>query len=347
MLVSHLPATAVRSALAVVLAWVLGPLGAAQAGPAAPAAPAQDDGRLWLQRIQAAAHNRSYQGTVVFTGGGVSSSARLQQVCDGPHRYERSEVLDGQHRVLYRHNDQQLTVWPAQRLALKGLRELATDFPALPALPAQHALAHYSLRGLGPSRAAGHEADVLLLQPRDGHRFAQRLWADKGTGLLLRAEVLSPQGEVLESVAFTELHWTAKPAAEPMLHAMKQSMKQAEGLQPQQSPATKTQLEAEGWQLARPVPGFSLLGCTRRPLASASPEAAGPMVLQAVFSDGLAQVSLFVEAFDPARHRPPQRAQQGATHSASFRRGDWWITVVGEVPWATVQQFEHALERRR
>lgn len=315
----------------------------ALAGPAPAAASAPTDARQWLQRIHDAAMTRSFQGTVVFNGGGLSSSTRLLQVCDGPQRYERAEALDGKHRVLYRHNGQQLTVWPADRVAVKGLRDLSPEFPALAAAAPQRALEHYTLRALGRDRMAGHDAEVLLLQPRDGLRFAQRLWAERGTGLLLRGELLGPQGEVLESVAFTELNLTGKLSSEPLAQAMKRT----DGLQLLRSQASQTQLEAEGWQQVRSVPGFSLLGCTRRPLEPASTDPAVPLVLQSVFSDGLAQVSVFVEPFDPLRHKQAQRSVLGATHTSSLRRGDWWITVVGEVPMATVQQFEHVLERRR
>jgi len=296
-----------------------------------------------MQRIQEAALTRSFQGTLVFNGGGLSASTRVQQVCEGAQRYERVEALDGKHRVLYRHNGQQLTVWPGDRVAVKGLRDLVADFPTLPAAAPQQALEHYSVRVLGRDRTAGHDADVLLMQPRDGHRFAQRLWAERGSGLLLRGELLGPQGDVLESVAFTELTLAGKPPAEPLA----QAMKRAEGLPVLPSLATKTQLEAEGWHQARAVPGFALLGCTRRPLEPSATGPAVPLVLQSVFSDGLAQVSIFVEPFDPQRHRQAQRSVMGATHSSSLRRGDWWLTVVGEVPMATVQLFEQVLERRR
>jgi sigma-E factor negative regulatory protein RseB len=70
-------------------------------------------------------------------------------------------------------------------------------------------------------------------------------------------------------------------------------------------------------------------------------------VLQTVFSDGLAHVSVFIEAFDALRHRQGMRTTLGATSTVMHRRGDWWITVVGEVPMATVLQFDAALERRR
>src|SRR2546422_32838 len=60
----------------------------------------------------------------------------------------------------------------------------------------------YDLRPQGADRVAGHEANVLLLRPRDAFRFGYRLWAEKVSGLLLRADVLGDHGEVLETSAF-------------------------------------------------------------------------------------------------------------------------------------------------
>jgi sigma-E factor negative regulatory protein RseB len=69
-------------------------------------------------------------------------------------------------------------------------------------------------------------------------------------------------------------------------------------------------------------------------------------VLQAVFSDGLTHVSLFIEPFDAARHQHDLQAQFGATHSIAGRRGDHWVTAMGDVPPATLKLFFDALERR-
>ena len=68
-------------------------------------------------------------------------------------------------------------------------------------------------------------------------------------------------------------------------------------------------------------------------------------VLQSVFSDGLTHVSVFVERFDAQRHKP-MRTVLGATNTLMNRHGDWWITIVGDVPMATIQQFETMLQRR-
>ncbi len=314
----------------------------AQAG-AASGATASAESNAWLSRIQQAAANRSYQGTLMFSAGGVASSSRVLHICDGRQRYERIEVLDGRARLQYRHNDQLLTLWPASKLARLEQRDPVAEFPALPAAAPQRAVDNYDMQPVGKDRIAGHEVDVLLLKPRDKHRFAQRLWSDRDTGLLLRNDVLGPAGEVLESSAFTDVVIGGKPAAEAVLGPMKR----LDGYRVLRPQAERAQIDAEGWTLQRSVPGFVLVSCTRRPLDTASEADAPVQVLQSVFSDGLAQVSVFIEPYDAQRHKKPMGTSLGATHTLTNRHGDWWFTVVGEVPMATVQQFEALFERKR
>lgn len=324
----------------------------AQAAQAAAGAPVLSpaDGKVWLARVQHAAANTSYQGTLVFSAGGVVSSSRVTHICDGRQRYERIEVLDGRARVQYRHNEQTLTVWPASKLARMEQRDPLAEFPSLPASH-QRALEHYELSLLGRDRIAGREAEVLMLKPRDKLRFAQRLWADRDTGLLLRSDLIGPGAETLESSVFSDLQLAGKWSAESVLGPMKR----LEGFRMQRPVAERTQLDAEGWTLARPVAGFALVSCSKRPMDTAAdadapsgrPPAGPVQVLQSVFSDGLAHVSVFIEPFDAARHKQPMGTSLGATHTMTHRQGDWWLTVVGEVPMATVQMFEAMFERKR
>ena len=67
------------------------------------------------------------------------------------------------------------------------------------------------MRPLGHDRVAGYDADVVLLKAKDSIRFSQRLWSERQTGLLLRAEVLGANGQVLESVGFSELQLGIRP----------------------------------------------------------------------------------------------------------------------------------------
>jgi sigma-E factor negative regulatory protein RseB len=70
-------------------------------------------------------------------------------------------------------------------------------------------------------------------------------------------------------------------------------------------------------------------------------------VMQWIFSDGLASLSLFVESYDPKRHTQEGVFASGATHTLLRRVQDWWLTAVGEVPPQTLKAFAQNLERRR
>lgn len=302
------------------------------------------DARAWLVRVHQAASLRNYQGTQVVTAGGAVSSSRVAHYCDGTQQYERVDMLDGQMRRVFRHNDTVYTVWPQRQLAVVEQRQLLPPFPAVLQNSGESLAEHYELMAQGADRQAGYDADVFLLKPRDRLRFAQRLWAERSTGLLLRADVLGVHGEVLESSAFTEVVIGVKPQPDQVL----QPLKKLEGYRVLRPTLTPTQLEAEGWQLKQAVPGFREVSCVKRPLDPlGSPDDGARAVLQTIFSDGLTHVSLFIEPFDSSRHLRPVVTAMGATHTLMLRQGDWWVTVVGDVPASTLKQFAGELERRK
>jgi sigma-E factor negative regulatory protein RseB len=282
------------------------------------------------------------------------SSSRVWHFCVGDQTFEKLESLDGRQQQIYRHNDDVHTLWPQTRLAVIEKREAPAAWSTTPQAVDPRVLEQYALQREGHARVAGREADVFLLEPRDDLRFAQRLWADQTTGLLLRADVLAqpavppttqaPAGRaVVESTAFSEVEIGVKAQPEVVVAAMRK----LDGYRVQRPPQRRTALESEGWTLTRPVPGFVLASCLARPIEHGD-DAAQPAqaVLHAVFSDGLAHVSLFVEPFNPARHRHELLARQGATGTVMLRRKTHWFTAVGDVPLATLRRFVDALERR-
>lgn len=321
---------------------------AALVSAAAAAAP-DADARAWLARIQTAANGGNYQGTMVFIVGGTVSSARVGHYAIGDQTYELREALDGRQQRVLRHNDAVHTLWPQARLLIVERREALAASSATPLAVEPQALEQYEFRREGPGRVAGRDAMAFLLEPRDGLRYAQRLWADLATGLMLRADVMglgSAPGTprpVLESTQFSDVTVGVRPQADVVLQEIRR-LRKLEGWRVVRPLQQRTSLDAEGWMLARPVPGFKLAGCVRRGMQTAGDEQA---VLQVVFSDGLMHVSLFVEPFDSQRHRGEMVAQQGATSTLMARRGEHWLTAVGDVPAATLKMFADALDRRR
>lgn len=299
------------------------------------------DPRAWIQRVHEAVACSNYQGTLVSSVGGVVSSSRISHYCDGRQQFERIEMLDGENRIVYRHNDVVHTLWPAQRAAVVERRdEIDTGLALLRVYPDARLFERYELRAEGSDRVAGHDAAVYLLQPRDDARFAQRLWVERRSGLLLRTDVLSPEGRVLESAAFSDVTIGVKPQPEVVLR----SMKKLDGYRVLRPALIATELAAEGWQIV-PVPGFVQVRGVRRSVAPSESDEAGA-VLQAVFSDGLTHVSVFIEPYREGRHRAGQTAI-GATHTLMRRHEQWWVTVMGDVPMSTVVRFADAVQRRR
>jgi sigma-E factor negative regulatory protein RseB len=336
-----------RALAPLALAWVALAHAAPVCGqPLAAASAPQSDVRSWLLRIHDAAGRRNFQGTFVVSGGGNVASARISHFCEGPNQYERIESLDGRQRKVYRYNDVVHTVWPASHIAMIEQRGMLSSFPALLQAGDDGIGEWYEVRAEGSDRVAGHDADVLAVRARDGWRYGYRLWADHASGLLLRAEVLGEKGDVLETSAFSEVAIGVRPQPETVV----QAMRKLDGYRVVRPLLTPTRLESEGWTMRQLAPGFRQVSCVSRqidPPGEASSAPASSPVVQSIYSDGLTYVSVFIEPFRPERHTRPLIAAVGATSTLAQRRGDWWVTVVGDTPPATLRMFAAALERRK
>ncbi len=192
-------------------------------------------------------------------------------------------------------------------------------------------------------RIAGHDADRLLLKARDEMRFDHVIWADHATGLLLRVDV-QVAGRTLESSGFSDVNIGVKPDAA----AVYAELHRADGYHIVRPEVEHTKLESEGWTIqASLLPaGFQSLGCVRRSLNMPGETAVQPKVLQAIWSDGITHVSLFIEPFQPQRHLSEGLTVIGATYTLTRRVNDMWLTAVGDVPQAALEQFVRALGRK-
>ena len=317
--------------------------GQAAASGAAPAPPSEV--RAWLLRIHDAASRRNFQGTFIVSGGGVMASARIAHFFEGANQYERIESLDGRQRKVFRHNDIVQTVWPGSHVAMIEQRGMLSSFPALLQAGDDGIAEWYDVHADGIERVAGHEANVLVVKARDTVRYGYRLWADRASGLLLRADVVAANGDILETSAFSDVAIGVRSQPESVV----QAMKRLDGYRVVRPVLTPTRLDAEGWAMQAPAPGFRQVSCVRRQMAApGDPETpAQPPVIQSIYSDGLTYVSVFIEPFRADRHARPLLVVVGATSTLAQRQGDFWITVVGDTPAATLKTFFGALQRRK
>ncbi|MEO5687592.1 MAG: MucB/RseB C-terminal domain-containing protein [Burkholderiaceae bacterium] len=297
----------------------------------------------WLARIHDAAARSNYVGTYVNSTGTSVISSRVGHYCEGKNTLERVDALDGEPRSMLRLNDEVRTIWPRYRVAVIEPVDPRASFPALVSGSEKHIPDYYELHVQPSERIAGHDADRLLLKARDDNRFDHVIWADHATGLLLRVDV-QLAGRTLESSGFSDVNIGVKP--DPT--AVYSELHRADGYHIVRPEVERTKLEAEGWamQAALLPAGFQSLGCVRRTLTMPGEEAVQPKVLQSIWSDGITHVSLFIEPFQPQRHRSEGLTVIGATHTLTRRVNDMWLTAVGDVPPAALDQFVRALEHK-
>lgn len=289
----------------------------------------------WLTRMHEASRQRNYVGTFVVTSSnGQMSSARIWHACNGERQVERVESLSGAPRSTFRRDDEVLTFLPESRTVRVERREALGLFPEL-LKPNESAIPDfYTANRVGSDRVAGFDADIVQVLPKDALRFGYRIWSEKKSGLVVKLQTLDDAGKVLEQAAFSELQLDAPVRMDKIA----QMMAVPDGWRVEKAQVAKTTAAAEGWGLKSQVAGFKAMSCYKRPIEG---------VLQWIFSDGLASVSVFVEDFDRQRHQQEGVFASGATHTVTRRLQDWWITAVGEVPPQTLKAFSESLERRR
>lgn len=341
------------------VAVVLVGLGATMARHAAADNTLQLDAPTLFKRVQTSATQRSFAGIYVVSANGAMASSRVQHYSNGHEQIDKIESLDGQMRRIYRHNDVVHVLWPQSHEASIEPRDLMGRLLGPTGgvtRPGTHALGAasnapllsevYDVQVSRDDRVAGYEAQVVNLKPRDTWRHGQRWWLERETGLLLRSDLLGPKGEVLESAGFSELQIGVKLQPQHLLQEMHR-LQSYKVVQPQ---FVRTSLDHEGWALKRPVPGFRAYACVKRspphlPGIASHKEPPVPAMLQSIYTDGLAHVSVFIEAYDATRHGTDNPTVLGATRVHTRRDGDWWIIAVGEVPATTLHAFSVGLER--
>ncbi|MCS6763074.1 MAG: MucB/RseB C-terminal domain-containing protein [Candidatus Protistobacter heckmanni] len=304
----------------------------------------QREASYWVTRIQQAAQHQNYSGVFVYQRDATLQSSQISHYADLlNNEYERVETLDGKPRQFVRHNREVRTLRPDTQTILLERRDLKDSFPSLISTNKAEILDSYELRKLGVERFAANDCQVLALEPRDGDRYGYRLWVERKTGLLLRAQTLDDKGKVLEQIAFSRVQ-IGVPTDKNRIMA---PLSETAGWKVTEVQEASVNLAEMGWNVSSPLKGFVKLREVKRPtlLEGGGPGHTGNMY-QAVFSDGLADLSVIVEPVVNRNARREGVASVGATNLLTRRQGDFWVTVVGEVPASVVKQFSSSVEQK-
>jgi sigma-E factor negative regulatory protein RseB len=309
---------------------------AVRADAASNEADARSDAQ-WLQTIQDAARRLNYSGTIVYHHGDEVHASRVVQSYDGTESRERVLTLDGQQREFIRQGDEVQCLYPnLHRIVVQ--HGGAHAFPAFADAAPAEVLAHYALQREGTTRVAGNECDVVKLVPRDKMRYGYRLCVHPVNGLLFKAQTLGDQDAVLEEMAFTDVR-----VGEPINPAQLKPSWRTDGwsvVRLESEPAAPRQ---QTWSVTPPS-GFHRLAQMMRRLTGAG-DPAPRSAYQAVYSDGLATVSVFIEPGAPTLEEAAESQRNGSVTAFSRQVGDARVTVVGEVPPSTAKSIAESVVR--
>jgi sigma-E factor negative regulatory protein RseB len=294
----------------------------------------------WLKKMAAASRQLNYSGTIVYQHRNhVETSRVVHFVNSAGGEFEKLETLDGPPREVIRSNDQVICYLPNVRTVLIEERNRSQrNFPALVPESVQGLSESYEVRKESTDRVAGHDCQWVALTPRDQLRYGRRFCADVASALPLRAQTLNEKGEAVESFAFTQIAIGGSFSRERVRsrYADKSRTQNWKVERSGFSGPAATPADT-GWVLASHLPGFRKMMEGKRSIGSRG------AISQIVFSDGLAAVSVFIEAMP--RTQPAQSlSHQGAVHIFTRPHGNYVVTVLGEAPAATVMQIANSLE---
>ena len=317
---------------------------------------AADDPGVWLEKMNTALATRNYDGTFFHVSDGRVETMRIVHRVRGGRTTERLVSLDGSGREFVRNDDELTCYLPDQHTVLVEPRQ--EHGPFLGSLPKFGADVNefYHIEELTDPHNAhvlGRPARVIAVNPKDQYRFGYRLWLDEKTAMPLKTQLCDSHGQVIEQILFARLDMPETiPDSDltPAVHTEGMRWVRQGVSGDSASPALSA------YRASQLPPGFRLTVSGAQTLGGATVPAS-----HMVYSDGLATVSVFVEAphDEEAAHdgkagadekpaapaEPPLQglARVGSGFAFSTVVQGHQVTAVGEVPAQTVEFIAHSV----
>ncbi len=290
------------------------------------------DGRQWLERMSKAAQSLNYTGIFVYQNEGKLEAMQIVHAMDENGERERLLSLTGPRREVLR-DRQEVTCILGDRQAVQVNKSRPrTPFPF--SLPSElmQLERYYDFQVKGEDRVAGRDCRIVAVKPRDSLRYGRRLCVHEDSHLVLRSELTDPKGRVIEQVMFTSVDFPARIDAAELLPDLS-GADYTWQREPEQQPQRAGKKGVSRWKVFQVPEGFMLTDHGWHQLSAHEPG-----VEHWVYSDGLASVSVYVEAaqgqdnYNGVSHR-------GALNAYGTMVDDYYVTVVGEVPRRTVEMI--------
>ena len=289
----------------------------------------------WLDRMAAAVQKTNYTGTVIRTKGGEAEALKVvHSVADGVIS-EKVTVQEGNGLEIIRNGNEVRCILPDNKSVLvETWNNQSTLFSTLPGSAVRFSN-EYDLSLVREDRVAGRKAILLAIRPHDEFRFGHRLWLDRETAFPLKTELLDGAGNLLEQVKFADIDLESSILPETLLPSVS-----LDGFAFRSGTTKRVDAVVETDWISDDLPaGFRIVSTKSERLTGTEIP-----VTHILYSDGLATVSVFIARVQSKKIA--RRSNVGGSNAYSLRSGDKQITVVGQVPAATVEKIASSMRQQ-
>ncbi len=304
-------------------------------GAAVVSAPAMADRRPmdWLNHMAAAVQSTSYEGTVIRIKDGSTEALKVVHTVRDGIIMEKVVAQEGNGLEIIRNGNQVHCVLPDRKSVLVAdWSEQSTLFSRLPSSDIRFG-SEYDVAIMRKERVAGRETIVLAIRPHDGYRYGHRIWLDTETSFPLQTKLIG-DGSTIEQLKFADISLN-----EAIQDSALQTSYSTEHFTWLQQPPGHIDSHVETLWSSNQLPaGFQIVATHEDSIAGSD-----DLVTHILYSDGLANVSVFIAASKAGRAASP--SQVGGSNSFSVVHGGVEITAIGEVPAITVEQIATSMRQ--
>lgn len=289
----------------------------------------------WLNRMGAAVQSTSYEGTVIRMRAGETEALKIvHTVADGVVR-EKVVAQEGNGLEIIRNGNEVHCILPDRKSVLvEEWDDQSTLFSALPTSEIRFGN-EYDVSIVREDRVAGRRTNLLAIRPHDGYRYGYRIWLDIETGFPLQTQLIADDGSAIEEVKFADITLNQEIHASALAPSYS-----TEDFRWYTQPARHVTRSVDSdWACDNLPQGFRAVSTHAEKMPGSD-----ILVIHILYSDGLANVSVFVAQLGDGNSQGPSSV--GAANSYSAIVDGHHVTAVGEVPAMTVEQIATTMRPR-
>lgn len=303
-----------------------------------PATAGEDSARDWLEQMSRTLQSTNFRGTFIYQYAGKVDAMRIVHAVHADGEWEKLSSLTGPRREVIRNNEMVTCILGDKQSVVLNKSQPRQPFPASWPADLGSIEKHYRFEFAGEDRVAGLTCRLIAIQPRDAFRYGQRLCIGMDNRILLRSELTGSDGTVIERVMFTEINFPQR-ITEAELRPEYQGSSYRWVREPSLSLSGKPRHTAGvHWQFTGIPDGFMQTSHAWHQLSEDQ-----PAVEHWVFSDGLASVSVYIEKARPEGHEYSGISRRGALNAFGTMADGHYVTAVGAVPLATLEQIARSV----